>query len=158
MAMATLYIYWILYRFMLFTRLFMMTGTIWVVRVIILVLQIQGMYFTWYGVCLEAIFSLPEAIFPLMLFMRREVISWTWNEYPTVAGTTQFCIAWFFSVMKRWGLRAWTILQVASKHWFLGLIRLLVNYVLFCIEPIGGGLWLHCRHLSLHLHVMCEYF
>ncbi|ODM99173.1 G-protein coupled receptor Mth2 [Orchesella cincta] len=71
--------------FTLFAKLFLLTGSIWIIRVILLLLQIQGLYVTWYGVCLEAVFSIPEVVFPMIIFHHREFIKWAWHKSPMIS-------------------------------------------------------------------------
>ncbi|CAL8118571.1 unnamed protein product [Orchesella dallaii] len=71
--------------FTLFAKLFLLTGSIWVIRVILLVLQIQGLYLTWYGVLLEAVFSIPEVVFPMIIFHHQEFIKWAWRKSPMIS-------------------------------------------------------------------------
>lgn len=73
------------FRFTLFAKLFLLTGSIWVIRVVLLVLQIQGLYVTWYGVALEAVFSIPEVVFPIIIFHHPEFIKWAERKSPLIS-------------------------------------------------------------------------
>ncbi|ODM99829.1 putative G-protein coupled receptor Mth-like 3 [Orchesella cincta] len=74
-----------LQSFSLFAKLFLLTGCIWLIRLVLFVLQVQGKYLSWYGVLLEVVFSLPEAVFPIIVFHHTEFIKWSWNKYPRVS-------------------------------------------------------------------------
>ncbi|CAL8093015.1 unnamed protein product [Orchesella dallaii] len=71
--------------FALFAKLFLLTGCIWLIRLVLFILQVQGRYLSWYGVMLEVIFCLPEAVFPVIVFHHKEFIKWSWIKYPRVS-------------------------------------------------------------------------
>jgi len=67
-------------RFHIFAKLFLMTGSIWVVRIVLLFLQLKDLYFTWYAVALEAVFSIPEGAFSITILLHPEFKKWAWNK------------------------------------------------------------------------------
>lgn len=73
------------YRFALFAKLFLLTGGIWLLRVVLFILQVKGLYLSWYGVMLEIVFSVPEVIFPMIVFHHSEFIKWCWNKAPVIS-------------------------------------------------------------------------
>ncbi|XP_035703756.1 uncharacterized protein LOC110843453 isoform X2 [Folsomia candida] len=81
--------------FRLFSKLILMSGPIWIIRLVLFFLQITGFYFTWYAIIFEAIFSIPEIVFSTMVLLHPEFKKWAWQKHPNISRRLSGLIPWF---------------------------------------------------------------